>query len=128
MATVSDFIQQEPQEGEPSTEKTEFWVFFDDDTFYLSVRVWDSDMANVVTRELRRGHSGVSQDDSITLTLDTFYDRRNGYYFQTNSRETVYDALVADERSENMDWDTVFVTKSARFDWGWTMELSLIHI
>ena len=125
VATVSNFLQQEPREGEPSTEKTEFWVFFDDDTFYLSVRVWDSDMANVVTRELRRGNSGVSQDDSITLTLDTFYDRRNGYYFQTNSRGTIYDALIADERSENLDWDTVFVTKSARFDWGWTMEFAI---
>jgi hypothetical protein len=43
VATVSDFLQQEPQEGEPSTEKTEFWVFFDDEIFYLAARVWDSD-------------------------------------------------------------------------------------
>src|SRR5690349_10807324 len=27
---VSDFIQQEPTEGEPATEKTEAWIFFDD--------------------------------------------------------------------------------------------------
>ena len=125
VATVSDFLQQEPQEGEPSTEKTEFWVFFDDEIFYLAARVWDSDMANLVTRELRRGNSGIAQDDSITLTLDTFYDRRNGYYFQTNSRGGIYDALIADERSENVDWDTVYTTKSARFDWGWSMELAI---
>lgn len=125
VATVSDFLQQEPQEGEPSTEKTEFWVFFDDEIFYLAARVWDSDMANLVTRELRRGNSGIAQDDSITLTLDTFYDRRNGYYFQTNSLGGIYDALIADERSENVDWDTVYRTKSARFDWGWSMELAI---
>ena len=27
---MSDFIQQEPLEGTPATEKTEVWVFFDD--------------------------------------------------------------------------------------------------
>src|SRR6188768_1674126 len=26
---LTDFIQQEPQEGQPATEKTEAWIFFD---------------------------------------------------------------------------------------------------
>ena len=30
---MSDFIQNDPQEGAPATEKTEVWVLFDRDTF-----------------------------------------------------------------------------------------------
>src|SRR4029077_8102204 len=40
--SVSDFIQQEPQEGAPATEKTEVWVFYDTENFYLAARCWDS--------------------------------------------------------------------------------------
>ena len=36
--SVSDFIQQEPDEGQPATEKTEAWVFFDDKNVYISAR------------------------------------------------------------------------------------------
>ena len=32
---LSDFIQQEPNEGAPATEKTEAWVLFDDDHIYV---------------------------------------------------------------------------------------------
>ena len=32
---IDGFIQQEPREGEPATEKTEAWVFFDDENIYV---------------------------------------------------------------------------------------------
>ena len=35
---ISDFVQQEPQEGSPATEKTEAWLLFDDDRVYASFR------------------------------------------------------------------------------------------
>ena len=38
---ISDFIQQEPREGEPPTEKTEAWILFDDRNLYISARCWD---------------------------------------------------------------------------------------
>lgn len=35
---VTDFIQQEPDEGALATEQTDVWVLFDDETFYVSAR------------------------------------------------------------------------------------------
>ena len=122
---VGDFVQQDPDEGEPPTQPTEIWVFFDDTTFYFSARCWDSEPERIVAKEMRRGNVGVARDDSITLTLDTFYDRRNGYYFETNTLGGLYDALVTDERAENFDWDTAWETKSARFEGGWTLEMAI---
>ncbi|MFP5380488.1 MAG: hypothetical protein ACLGHP_12225, partial [Vicinamibacteria bacterium] len=40
---ISDFIQQDPAEGEPSAEKTEVWVFFDDEHIYVSARLWETE-------------------------------------------------------------------------------------
>ena len=42
IAAVTDFIQQEPNEGAPATEQTEVWVLFDRETVYVSARCWDS--------------------------------------------------------------------------------------
>src|SRR5262245_2393966 len=39
---ISDFVQQEPDEGRPATERTEAWVFFDDKNVYVAARCWDS--------------------------------------------------------------------------------------
>ncbi len=38
---ITDFVQQEPDEFKPATEKTEAWVFFDDDNIYVSARCWE---------------------------------------------------------------------------------------
>src|SRR3954469_23060615 len=35
---ISDFIQQEPREGEPATERTDAWILFDVDTLYIVAR------------------------------------------------------------------------------------------
>jgi hypothetical protein len=34
--SMSNFLQTEPQEGAPTTERTEVWVFFDDEAIYVS--------------------------------------------------------------------------------------------
>ena len=46
---VSDLWQQEPVEGEGATEKTEFWVFFDADRLYVSIRAWESNMNSILS-------------------------------------------------------------------------------
>src|SRR6185436_6497246 len=51
---ISDFIQQEPREGEPATEKTDAWIFFDDTSLYIAARCWDSHPEREVANELRR--------------------------------------------------------------------------
>src|SRR5258705_918935 len=39
---ITDFVQQEPDEFKPATEKTEAWIFFDNDNIYISARNWES--------------------------------------------------------------------------------------
>ena len=121
---VSNFVQQEPDSGQPATEQTDIWVFFDDETLYIAARCWHSEPERIITSELRRGHVGIARGDILTVVLDTFYDRRNGYFFMTNPLGGIYDSLVTDERNENIDWDTVWDTHSARFDQGWSVEMA----
>ena len=51
---ITAFIQQEPHEGAPITERTEAWVMFDDEYIYLSCRCWDEHPERIVANEMRR--------------------------------------------------------------------------
>ncbi len=125
VASVSDFIQQEPLEGEPATERTEAWILFDDRNLYVSARCWDSHPERMVANELRRDHSNLTQNENFAVVLDTFYDRRNSFFFHTNPLGGLTDALTTDERNVNKDWNTVWDVKTGRFDGGWIVEMEI---
>ncbi|HXH08103.1 MAG TPA: DUF5916 domain-containing protein [Vicinamibacterales bacterium] len=120
---ASDFIQQEPHEGRPATERTEAWVFFDDEALYVAARCRDSRPDRIVATELRRDHFNIFQNDNFTVVLDTFYDRRNGFFFQINPLGALRDQSFSDERTNNNDWNTVWEGRAARFDGGWSLEI-----
>ena len=120
---LTDFIQQEPNEGQLATEKTEAWIFFDDRNLYIASRNWDSQPERMVVNEMRRDNRGIGQNENFTVVLDTFYDRRNGFIFQTNPLGALAEGLITDERNNNTDWNTVWDVKTKRFDQGWTAEI-----
>ncbi|MFP5379408.1 MAG: hypothetical protein ACLGHP_06610, partial [Vicinamibacteria bacterium] len=109
---ITHFVQQEPSEGQPATERTEAWIFYDDRQFYVAVRAYDSDPSRLVANELRRDNFNIFQNDNITNSIDPLYTRRSGYFFQTNALSAQRDQEVQDERSNNNDWNAIWTTRS----------------
>ncbi|MGE3512816.1 MAG: DUF5916 domain-containing protein, partial [Vicinamibacterales bacterium] len=122
---IDGFLQQEPIEGAPTTEPTEAWIFFDDETLYVSARCYVSEPERMVVTELRRDMINISQNENFVVIFDTFLDRRNGIYFQTTPAGAVRDQLSTDEGSPNESWNTVWDVKTSRFDGGWTLEMAI---
>ena len=122
---VTDFIQQEPNEGAPAADQTEVWVTFDADTLYVSARCWSRAPDRIVANEMKRDSYGMYGNETLGVVLDTFYDRRNAFAFTTNAIGGLFDALVTDERSQNIDWNTVWDVRAGRFDGGWTVEIAI---
>jgi hypothetical protein len=122
---ITEFIQQEPDEGQPATERTEAWVLFDDEHLYVAARCHDSQPHRIVANDMRRDGRNIGQNDNLSIVLDTFHDRRNGYEFLVNSIGGVQDAQITDERDVNRDWNTVFRSRSRRDEGGWTMEIAI---
>jgi hypothetical protein len=124
-AAISDFLQQEPNEGQPATERTEAWLFFDDDHIYVSARCWDTHPERMVANEMRRDSNQLRQNDNFAVLLDTYHDRRNGYIFSANPIGGLGDSQVTDESPPNVDWNTIWSVKTGRFDGGWTIEMAI---
>ncbi len=122
---VGGFIQALPLEGEPATEATEVWIFYDEDTLYVAGRCWDSHPERMVATEMRRDNFGIFNNENLAVILDTFYDRRNAFFFYMNPIGGFFDGLIVDERNVNRDWTAVWDSKAARFENGWTMEMAI---
>ena len=123
---ITGFEQLVPDPGEPATERTEAWVFFDEENVYVSARVWDSaPESEWVANEMRRDTNQLRQNDTFAVLFDTFYDRRNGFNFYTNPLGARADAQYINEGNPNIDWNPVWDVRSGRFDGGWTVEMEI---
>ena len=122
---ISEFIQNDPAEGEPASEKTEVWLLFDDDYVYVVARCWESQPDRLVANEMRRDNTRIVRDDNFAWSFDTFYDRRNGYLFEVSAVGGRIDGQFTNESQLNIDWNPVYDVAVGRFDGGWTMEAAL---
>lgn len=122
---LTGFIQQEPQEGAPVTERTEAWVLFDDDNIYISCRCYDAHPESIQSKDMRRDSANQRYNDNFGVMFDTFHDRRNGFIFSITPSGGFTDGLVTDERGFNVDWNTVWNNKAARFEQGWIAEMAI---
>lgn len=91
---ATDFIQQEPHEGQPATERTEVRFAYDDRTLYVGIICFDSDPAGIVVTQNRRD-AVLTDTDSVQILLDTFHDHQNAFVFGTSPTGIEYDAQVS---------------------------------
>ena len=122
--SFGDFIQQEPIEHGPATDRTEVWVFFDDANIYVSARLWEADSSRRVANEMRRDSFNIYNNDHFAVLFDTFYDRRSGYQFNSNALGGLADAQVVNEQP-NPNWNGLWMARTADFDGGWTVEMQI---
>ena len=125
VSPVGNFVQQEPNEGQLATEQTEVWLWFDDDNIYIAARCWHSEPDRIVANEMKRDSYNMFGNEVFGVVIDPFYDRRNGYLFLTNALGGLFDATITNERSPNIDWNTVWDVQTDRFAGGWTLEMAI---
>ncbi len=122
---ATDFLQQQPTEGAPASERTEVRVLFDDKNIYFAIRAFDSDAAHINARELVRD-ADFSNDDTVAIVLDTYHDRRNAFRFIVNPLGTQQDALITDEgRDINVTWNGSWISAGRIDDKGFTVEIEI---
>ncbi|HUE89167.1 MAG TPA: DUF5916 domain-containing protein, partial [Vicinamibacterales bacterium] len=121
---ITDFIQQEPDEGEPVTEKTEAWILFDDENIYLVCRCWHSNPDAIVANDMRRDSPNLNTHDSFGVQLDPYHDGRSAFFFYMSPAGGIRDAAVVESRPNN-DWDTIWAARATRFDQGWIAEIAI---
>ncbi len=124
-ASLSDFVQIEPQEGQPATQKTEVWLLFDRDHIYVSARCWEAHPERMIEKEMRHDNTSVTQNEYFAFSFDTFHDRRNGVAFTIASTGGRLEGQVTAEKQYNVDWNPIWEASVGRFDGGWVVEAAI---
>ena len=121
---IDQFVQREPNPGEPTSEKTIVSVCYDNNFLYFAVKCYD-DPKKITAKEMARDVS-LGNDDRVQIILDTYLDHRNGYWFQIGPRGSIGDALISENgASMNKEWDALWNGKSSINDEGWEAELAI---
>jgi len=125
VSPAKDFIQRDPIEGAPSTEKTEVYVVYDKDNLYIGAMLFDSDPNGILAYQKRRDQS-LRTDDRFMWILDTFLDGRTGYFFEVNPAGLMGDGLIIGSESHwgtNKDWNGIWDARVVILPEGWSVEV-----
>lgn len=145
---VEGFVQNTPDEGQPSTERTQVYIGYTEETLYVAVVCYVTDPDTIIVSDSRRD-SQLRDTDSFQIILDPFLDKQNGFVFGTNPAGIEYDGQVTNEggggryggggfvrRSGsqqqggsgggfNLNWDGVWQVRTTVSATGWTAEFAI---
>jgi hypothetical protein len=139
---VSGFWQEQPDEGQPSSERTDVRIVYTAETMYVGVVNYDRAPREIIVSDARRDAS-LEDTDSFQIILDTFRDRLNGFVFGTNPAGIQYDGQVTNEgqgggglalgqRQQggagsgfNVNWDGAWDVRARIDEAGWSAEFAI---
>jgi hypothetical protein len=121
---VTDFTQIDPEEGKPSTQRTEVRLLYDDDALYVGARLFESGgPKDVVTRLARRDVD--PESDYFEVVIDAYHDHLGRAFFDINPSGAKYDALGVGTSFPDASWDAIWEAGTRIDSLGWTAELRI---
>ncbi|MCC6317084.1 MAG: carbohydrate binding family 9 domain-containing protein [Gemmatimonadaceae bacterium] len=139
----TDFVQREPLEGTPVSERTEVRVATDGQALYVAAWLYDRDAASIVPSEKIRDVT-LTNSDYFGFILDTYHDRQNGFLFGTTPSGVEHDAQIVREgegggvfaggqtRAQagsmggvNLNWDASWTVATSTDSAGWYAEFRI---
>lgn len=130
-APATDFLQRDPDNGAPATERTEVRILYDDRRLVIGVECFDSEPGRVLGNQMQRDQS-FEADDRFIWTIDSFLDGRSGYFFEINPSGAMGDGLINPASDDddfgaeiNKSWDGIWIARVRRGSEGWSAEIEI---
>lgn len=122
---ATTFWQREPNEGDPSTRRTEVAFAFDDEALWIGGRMYTDDPAGIQAYRTRRDQNTGSE--RLLVSLDPYLNRRTAVSFGVNAEGSRTDWFHPEDDISNRDytWDPVWSARVWRDSLGWTAEMRM---
>ncbi len=121
---IVELAQQSARPGQPTPYKTTVRVLANSDSLYFGFECADPDPSKIAVHTKQRDGS-VQGDDTITIVLDTYGDRRTGYFFQINAAGARIDGLISGPEEPKLDWDGIWDARTSQSTEGWFAEIEI---
>jgi hypothetical protein len=122
---LTDFVQKEPTEGAPPSDRMEVWIVYDDQALYVAGRMATQGRASIQSPIGRRDN--VAQSEHLYIALDTFLDRRTAYTFGVTASGVRLDFYHPNDDEYDVDgtFEPVWEARAAIEDQAWTCEMRI---
>ena len=121
---IPDLTQQDPEPGQPTPFRTTVYLLVDRQNLYIGVHCIDPEPDQIALHTMQRD-GNLHGDQTIAIVLDTFGDRRRGYYFEINRAGARVDGLISGPEQLSLDWDGIWNVRTHRTKDGWTAEIQI---
>jgi hypothetical protein len=121
--SIDDFVQREPAEGQPPSQRTNARIAYDADALYVAVRAHDNEPDRIVGMLTRRDQR--SPSDWIKIVVDSYFDRRSAYEFAVNPVGVKTDRYYFNDGASDDSWDAVWDVAVTRNGDGWIAEFRI---
>jgi len=120
---TSSFTQRQPHEGAQASEKTDVWVFYDDDAIYFCAKLYDSHPDSIVGLLGRRDN--MPSSDAFTVAIDPYHDKQTGYFFYINPLGAIGDGTMYNDSWNDDSWNGIWESGASINDDGWSAEIKV---
>jgi hypothetical protein len=120
---VTAFLQLDPNEGQPASEKTEVRILIDDNAVYVGWKNFDSDPAGIQSQLTRRDES--VDGDIVEVAFDSYHDHLSAYLFRLSAGGARRDATVSSSGNQDNSWDAVWEGATSQDAKGWYAEFRI---
>ena len=120
---VTDFVQQQPSDGKPATQKTEAYLGYTRTTLYV-VFVCHDEHPELIRSHLAR-RENIQADDNVSILLDPFQDHRKGVVFQVNPNGVQGDAAWSENNQMDYSYDQVWDSEARITNQGYVALLAI---
>jgi hypothetical protein len=107
LTKIEGFIQSNPSDGTPATQKTVVYIAYDHDSLYVIFVCYDNDPKKIVASMTRRENFS-GEEDWIEMYLDTFNDQRRAYCMSTNAFGVQWDSRYSDQTDHQQSFDALW--------------------
>jgi hypothetical protein len=122
---VTDFVQQQPDEGRPATLRSDVRFLYDQDTLYVGAMLFDDEPRRLVVNELKRDFVEAN-NDLFGVVIDSFRDGRTAYGFVVNAGGAQRETLAYDQgEREDASWNAAWQARTRILENGWSVEMAI---
>lgn len=119
---LSGFVQREPRDGQAASLGTYAYVSYDSERLHI-VFVCLDEPSGVRARVTQR--EGAETDDSVSVYLDTFHDRRRAYVFSSNPLGVQSEYIKTEGQDDDPSFDTLWYTEASLTAYGYVVRMSI---
>lgn len=118
------FYQTFPTDNQRAQDSTQFMITYDDQFIYVAIICYDYMPGKQVNNTLRRDFSWIL-NDNISVYIDPYNDRSNGFTFQLTPDNVQREGLVVLGGEVQDDWDNRWFSGTTRGENAWYAEMAI---